>query len=452
MLNAIANFAFPQDKPQLTELDWNVPKNTVTINGVSNTVITRNGEPVSGSILVDYGTELTLLISPAQGYAITSLTADNGVLTDNGNGTYTLVITVTSNVTITFTGAASAAYSITYNLTNIQSASRPVSIISGGTASIALQPTSGYALTTNEITVVGATVVSYADNVLTISNPTGDVTVTAVAYDATNTAFRGVKYVCPSSGKGSVEFGPQVSYVTSPLIDVGGVGNIQFNCGASVDRTVGIFLFDANGDYIDYFMYNAVDRSIKISSLNVSYARISVATSSLSSAYIKNAGTGEYLWQGSSIADASVLPDYTAFEASPYCLQPNSNGDFIGMCYVGNNNGKAIGNPSKTFGLGYTLNYSMSKRVLLPSGNNSIKFGTTGGSGDVSSYLAVYKSVGGAKESDGYYDNQIANPRTETLNGDTWVECQLIFKTANYANATIYDNTHSVALWQPLSD
>ena len=115
VLNAIANIAFTSlPKPTLTALDWNVPRQTVTFNTPTNMVITQNGNEVSGTIQADYGETITLLISPATGYTIASLTADNGTLTQVGDN-YTLELTVTTDVTITFTGSAVIDTNFLYN-------------------------------------------------------------------------------------------------------------------------------------------------------------------------------------------------------------------------------------------------------------------------------------------------------------------------------------------------
>lgn len=107
----LGNIAFwsAQDKADAapTALDWNVPKKALTItNNLSNSVISYNGEPVSGSILVDAGETIDLLVSGASGYVVTSVTASGATVIDNQNDTFTVRVKVDDDMTLTITGFA----------------------------------------------------------------------------------------------------------------------------------------------------------------------------------------------------------------------------------------------------------------------------------------------------------------------------------------------------------
>ena len=185
----LGNIAFWDGKPAantvLPELAWGAPKHAVAItNSLSNSVITRNGEPVSSSFQAEEGSTVTLIVAPADGYALTSVfyVKDGGSSTSAtslGDGTYKIEFVMGgSDVTITVSGTALAAYSVTLNLTNCTKTNGPTSVVSGGEATFVFAASQGYALPSANPTVSGATITSWekATGTLVIGSVTGNVT------------------------------------------------------------------------------------------------------------------------------------------------------------------------------------------------------------------------------------------------------------------------------------
>ena len=203
LYSLMSGLAFTDAKPAasavLPALDWGNPKHAVTLSlNLTNAVAKHNGVAVNNgaSILVEEGSTLTLIVEAASGYALTSVTSSTtgATVTDLGNGTYSVAITMGgSNITLSVTASsATVAYTISYpTLAHIKAATRPTSIMGGGTASIPLEPEDGYRLIAANITVQNATMVSYDNNVLTISNPTGAVAVSANAAEIGLMVLRG---------------------------------------------------------------------------------------------------------------------------------------------------------------------------------------------------------------------------------------------------------------------
>ena len=203
----LGNIAFWEGKPAantvLPELDWGAPKHAVTItNSLSNSVITRNGEPVSSSFQAEEGSTVTLIVAPADGYALTSVSyvKDGGSSTSAtslGDGTYKIEFVMGgSDVTITVSGTALAAYSVTLNLTNCSKVSGPTSVVSGGEATFVFAASQGYALPSANPTVSGATITSWekATGTLVIGSVTGNVEISIAAVEA-------LPYEVPTGGE-----------------------------------------------------------------------------------------------------------------------------------------------------------------------------------------------------------------------------------------------------------
>ena len=113
--SALGNIAFWDGKTPianiLPDLDWGAPKHTVMLAlSLTNAVVKHNGVAKSNgdTILVEEGGTLTLIVEPADGYALASVTSSTtgATVTDLGNGTYSVAITmggsdVTLNVSAT---------------------------------------------------------------------------------------------------------------------------------------------------------------------------------------------------------------------------------------------------------------------------------------------------------------------------------------------------------------
>lgn len=197
MYSLFGNIAFWDGKPAigtvLPDLNWNVPKQTVTLSlNLTHAVVKHNGtEKSNGStIQAEQGSTLILTVEPASGYALTSVSSSTtgATVSDNGNGTYSVSIVVGSgSMTLSITASADEMqHTITYNLTNCTATTKPTSVAQGGTATIVLQADSNYKMPSSlpSGAVTGASVTSYAvdanDNTkatLVIGSVTGNVTI-----------------------------------------------------------------------------------------------------------------------------------------------------------------------------------------------------------------------------------------------------------------------------------
>ncbi len=172
-------------------LDWGGTKHLVTLNlSLTNAVVKHNGTAVANgaTIQVEEYTALTLLVEASSGYTLQSVTSSTtgATVTDNGNGTYNVALTMgQSNVTLAITAMAAQAYSITYGtMTNcsVVTSPAPISILGGQSVEIEFSVGSGYELDSSCFTVANADKSwSSSTNKLTISNATGNVTISATA-------------------------------------------------------------------------------------------------------------------------------------------------------------------------------------------------------------------------------------------------------------------------------
>ena len=198
MYSLFGNIAFWDGKPAigtvLPDLNWNVPKQTVTLSlNLTHAVVKHNDtEKGNGStIQAEQGSTLILTVEPASGYALTTVASSTtgATVSDNGNGTYSVSIVVgSSSMTLSITAASAEIiqHTITYNLTNCSATTKPTSVAQGGTATIVLQADSNCKMPSSlpSGAVTGASVTSYTvdanDNTkatLVIGSVTGNVTI-----------------------------------------------------------------------------------------------------------------------------------------------------------------------------------------------------------------------------------------------------------------------------------
>lgn len=172
-------------------LDWGGTKHLVTLNlNLTNAVVKHNGTAVANgaTIQVEEYDTLTLLVDAERGYTLQSVTSSTtgAVVTDNGNGTYNVALTMgQNNVTLAITATAAQAYSITYGTMancSVVTSPAPTSILGGQSVEIEFSAESGYELDSSCFTVANADKSwSASANKLTISNATGNVTISAEA-------------------------------------------------------------------------------------------------------------------------------------------------------------------------------------------------------------------------------------------------------------------------------
>lgn len=172
-------------------LDWGGTKHLVTLDlTLTNAVVKHNGTAVANgaTIQVEEYDTLTLLVEAESGYTLQSVTSSTtgAAVTDNGNGTYNVALTMgQSNVTLDITATAAQAYTISYGtMTNcsVVTSPAPTSILSGQSVEIEFSAESGYELDSSCFTVANADKSwSASTNKLTISNATGNVSISATA-------------------------------------------------------------------------------------------------------------------------------------------------------------------------------------------------------------------------------------------------------------------------------
>lgn len=174
---------------------------TVTIAGTVQTygisITATNATPVAGNpTTITYGGSATLKFTFPDGYYAPTAVTVTGATSSWNASTGTLTLTnATSNVTGTVAGTTKT-FNITYSLTNVNSASgNPTTILSNASnVKVTLTKKTGYTLPSN-VTVTGVASGNWSyvasTGVLTISKPTGNVTImaagTAEVYNITTT-------------------------------------------------------------------------------------------------------------------------------------------------------------------------------------------------------------------------------------------------------------------------
>ena len=165
-------------------IDWGNPKHTVKLDlDLTNVVVKHNGVAVSDgdTIQVEEYSTLMLTVEAASGYTLNSVASQVGTVSQDLS-TVTLVMGQ-NNVTLDITAIAVATYSISYGtMTNCSVAQGSPTSISGSSVQIQFSVDTGYELSASGITVTNAEKsFNPTTNVLTISNPTGNVTISASA-------------------------------------------------------------------------------------------------------------------------------------------------------------------------------------------------------------------------------------------------------------------------------
>ncbi len=166
-----------------TQLDFYVS----VASGITNGTVTPS---VSNTDPVHYGEEITLTVTPASGYELTTLTvtgATSGNVTVNGTGNTRTFNMPAENVTVTAVFSAARTVTFTPSPANgtvkVNGASTsPVSVGEGATVTVTVTPASGYELTALTYTPEGGSATAItkdANGAYTFTMPTENVTVAA---------------------------------------------------------------------------------------------------------------------------------------------------------------------------------------------------------------------------------------------------------------------------------
>jgi len=147
------------------------------MDSYSITTSVTNGS-YSGDTEIGKESTATITITPSTNYKLpTSITVSGATYTYNSTSGVVSLSNPTGNVTITCT-CEIITYSISTSVSNC-SASGATSINAGGTAKVTLTASAGYNLPSS-VSVSGASY-SYSNGVVTLSNPTGNVSITGSA-------------------------------------------------------------------------------------------------------------------------------------------------------------------------------------------------------------------------------------------------------------------------------
>lgn len=190
----LANIAFltDQDKIDATPdaLNWNVPPKTLIItNNLAHSVIKYNGDPVNGSIQVDAGETVELLVMGDTGYAVSSVTASGTTIIDNQDGTFTVKVKVDNDMTVAISGTTVVVVVVVVGITTSNSSGAlglsNTSVQQGGTfvGEITFVDTYYNQFEITSVKDASNNDVSYTlnGNEITIANVPSDITITAVA-------------------------------------------------------------------------------------------------------------------------------------------------------------------------------------------------------------------------------------------------------------------------------
>lgn len=137
---------------------------------------------------VDYGESYTATLTPDSGKLLTSVMVEMGgvdISSSSVSGRDISIVKVTSDVTITAVASVpSVTYTITRNLTNVESSNTANSIAENASYTTTLSPTGGYKkLGTITVTMGGTDISASAvsGSTITIAKVTGDIVITCAA-------------------------------------------------------------------------------------------------------------------------------------------------------------------------------------------------------------------------------------------------------------------------------
>ena len=145
----------------------------VTSSFVASSI--AEGYPLSATLTAEEGYEIDSVTIYMGGVNISATAYNNGLIT---------IGSVTGNVSITASAVATGeTHSVTQNLTNVTSSFTGNSVADGASLTATLTADGGYTIDTVEVTMGGddVTATAYDDGVVSISEVTGDVVITATA-------------------------------------------------------------------------------------------------------------------------------------------------------------------------------------------------------------------------------------------------------------------------------
>lgn len=149
----------------------------------------------------------------------------------------------------------SAIYSITANITN-GTASGATTILPNGTATITITANSGYNLPA-DVSVTNATKGTFVEGVLTISNPTGNVTISATCTELLN---KGDLIEVDMTGSGTPQLYRIIKKVGDNVVEVLGMTKLANSRFATSGQT---YVYSDLDNYLNYSWYNTLSSTAK---------------------------------------------------------------------------------------------------------------------------------------------------------------------------------------------
>lgn len=224
------------------------PTNNIVITANCVQVVTysitgniTNGTKTGATSIIE-GRTASITIIPNNGYILPSnITVTNATHTYNDTTGVVNLSEPTGDVTVSATCVEVPSYSITTNVTNGSYSGASV-IYEGSSAQVAITPNQNYKLP-DSVTVVGASqLYSSSTGIITLSNPTGNVTISATCpaiqtYLITNNITHGVASG-PSSitenGTATIEITPDTGYYMPDSVTVTGADYNYDKVNASI--------------------------------------------------------------------------------------------------------------------------------------------------------------------------------------------------------------------------
>ena len=133
------------------------------------------------------GSTYTVTITPQSGYTIQSVTVKHNGQTvmPTGSGYTYRINSVSGNISVTATAIADepivTTYTVTYNLSNVNSSNNATTVNAGSSYTVTLSPISGYEMQTVSVTHNGVTVTPTSGYTYNIPSVSGNIVINATA-------------------------------------------------------------------------------------------------------------------------------------------------------------------------------------------------------------------------------------------------------------------------------
>ena len=278
-----------------------------------------------------------------------------------------------------------------------------------------------------------------------------------------NPIYRDVAFFPSSSGVAVLRYGytsTLTAYMMSPVFSLGENGalfSLSFSTGEITTTNnatyPGLVYLDKDMAPYTYHLGNSNPRTVTGTvSDTMKYIRLLFKVEKILDTYVYDNTRDEYIFRGGQV-NLATTESKEKILTSDYWEDwgPNDNGDWIGWNFATTDVAatnqrsvvdypmfKMVGQSSSDF------SYSISKIIELPSGQSSLGIEFSCGEVDTGLMLRLLNPAAGTAN---YYSAN-ANPRSETINTNTYTHAQLYFKTSKYSSCYLKDTTNNVMLWE----